>query len=118
MRQAQGRTVCPLAAVRESQCVRTPDQASVRGCDVGQKIQGRKRHLLVATLGLVLALHVTPASVQDREGAVSLLSACSFLDHWLACIWADSGYAGKLVAWVKALRPFVRRHLDIVRRSD
>ena len=35
-----------------------------------------------------------------------------------ACIWADSGYAGKLVAWVKALRPFGRRHLDIVRRRD
>ena len=65
--------------------------------DAGQKIQDRKRHLPVDTLGLVLAVHVPLASVQDREGALSLISGCSFLDHWLACIWADSDYAGKLV---------------------
>ena len=118
VRKAQGPTGSPSAAVLDSQSVRTPDQAGVRGYDAGQKIKGRKRHLLVDTLGLVLAVQVTPASVQDREGAVSLLSGCSFLYHWLACIWADRGYAGKRVAWVKALRPFGRLHLDIVRRSD
>ena len=110
--------MCPSAAVLDSQSVRTPDQAGVRGHDAGKKIQGRKRHLLVDTLGLRLAVQVTPASVQDRQGAVSLLPGCYFLDHWLACIWADSGDAGKLVTWVKALRPFGRLHLDIVRRSD
>ena len=118
VRQAEGHTASASAAVLESQSVRPPDQAGVRGYDAGKKINGRKRHLLVDTLGLVLAVQVTPASVQDRDGAVSLLSGCSFLDHWLACIWADSGYAGKLVAWVKALRPFGRLHLEIVRRSD
>ena len=117
LRRAEGRRGCPSAAVLDSQSVRTPDQAGERGYDAGKKIKGRKRHLLVDTLGLLLAVKVTPANVQDREGARTLLSACYFLYHWLACIWADSGYSGQLVAWVKALRPFGRLHLEIVRRG-
>ena len=117
VRRAEGRQACPSAAVLDSQSVRTPDQAGGRGYDAGKKIKGRKRHVLVDTLGLLLAVKVTPANVQDREGARTLLSACYFLYHWLACIWAESGYSGKLVPWVKALRPFGKLHLEIVRRN-
>ena len=117
VRRADGRAVCPSAAVLESQSVRTPDPAGERGYDAGKKIKGRKRHVLVDTLGLLLAVQVTPANVQDREGARTLLSAGYFLYRWLACIRADSGYSGQLVAWVKALRPSGRLHLEIVRRN-
>ena len=79
MRKAEGRTVWPSAAVLDSQSVRTPDQAGVRGYDAGKKIKGRKRHLLADTLGLGLAVQVTPASVQNSDGAASLLSGGYFL---------------------------------------
>jgi putative transposase len=97
LRRADGSVIWPTAAVLDSQSVRTPDTAGERGYDAGKKLKGRKRHLLVDTLGLVLAVKVTPANVQDRDGARTLLSACYFLYRWLACIWADSGYAGALV---------------------
>ncbi|MGH8605816.1 MAG: transposase, partial [Gammaproteobacteria bacterium] len=77
--------------------------------------RGQKDHRVA--LGLLLAVKVTPANVQDREGVRTLLLACYFLYHRLACIWADSGYGGKLVPWVKALRPSGKFHLEIVRRS-
>ena len=70
------------------------------------------------TLGLILGVKVTPASVQDRDGAVLLLASLYLLFGRLQIIWADGGYAGALVAWVKGLRPFGKLHLDIVRRSD
>ena len=61
---------------------------------------------------------MTSASVQDRDGAVTLLASLYLLFGMLQIIWADGGYAGALVAWVKGLRPFGKLHLDIVRRSD
>ena len=73
---------------------------------------------LVDTLGMILGVGVTSASVQDRDGAVTLLSSLYLLFGRLQIIWADSGSAGALVAWVKGLRPFGKLHLDIVRRSD
>lgn len=72
----------------------------VRGYDAGKKLNGRKHHILVDTLGLLLAVVVTAASVQDRDGARLMLS------HWpggckkLRKIWVDGGYAGALADWV------------------
>ena len=59
----------PTAAIIDSQSVRTASQAGVRGYDAGKKITGRKRHVLVDTQGNILALKVTTADVQDRDGA-------------------------------------------------
>ena len=67
---------------------------------------------------MILGVKVTPANVQDRDGAVLLLASLYLLFGRLQVIWADGGYAGALVAWVKGLRPFGKLHLDIVRRSD
>ena len=86
--------------------------------DAGKKIGGRKRHVLVDTLGLILGVRVTSAAVQDRDGAATLLSILYLLFAGRQIIWADGGYAGDLVAWVKGLRSCGRLHLDIVRRGD
>ena len=78
---------------------------------------GRKRHLLVDTLGLILLVCVHPANVQDRDGARLLLATLRARFGWLRCIWADGGYAGSLVDWVRRLRPSRGTRLEIVKRS-
>ena len=119
VRVAESRKPSPTAAILDSQSVKGAEQGGATiGYDAGKKIGGRKRHLLVDTLGMILGVCVTSASVQDRDGAVTLLSGLYLLFGRLQIIWADSGYAGALVEWVKGLRPFGKLHLDIVRRSD
>lgn len=118
VRQAEGRQPAPTAAILDSQTVKLGDQGGVRGYDAGKKMAGRKRHILVDVLGLLLGLYIGPADEQDRDGAKTLLGRVIYWYGRLTKIWADAGYAGTLVAWVKALRPRGRLHLDIVRRPD
>jgi putative transposase len=118
LRKTEGRNLAPTAAIIDSQSVKTPDQAGERGYDAGKKINGRKRHLAVDTLGLILAVVITSAAVQDRDAAKNLIQALVKLFGRLQIIWADGGYLGALVQWVKALRPWGKLHLEIVRRSD
>jgi putative transposase len=119
VRVAEGRKPSPTAAILDSQSVKGAEQGGESvGYDAGKKIGGRKRHVLVDTLGLLLGVGVTSAAVQDRDGAVDLLAKLYLFFGRLQIIWADGGYAGALVAWVKGLRPFGKLHLDIVRRSD
>ena len=72
------------------------------GYDAGKKIKGRKRHILTDTQGHLLGVTVTPASVQDRDGAKVV--CCVFCHQWqrLEVIFADGGYAGKLENFVQA----------------
>ena len=118
VRQADGRTPQPTAAVLDSQTVKMGDQGGSSGYDAGKKTKGRKRHILVDTLGLLLGVYVGAADQQDRDGAKTLLPRVLGWYSRLAKIWADGGYAGTLVEWVKALRPRGKLHLEIVRRSD
>lgn len=118
VRAANGRRPSPTAAILDSQTVKVGDQGGVRGYDAGKKTAGRKRHILVDVLGLLLGVSVGSADEPDRDGARTLLPRSIYRYGRLAKIWADAGYAGALVAWVKALRPRGRLHLDIVRRSD
>ena len=73
------------------------------GYDAGKKIKGRKRHVLTDTNGLLLGAVVTPASVQDRDGAKVLL--CLFCHRFLGLliIFADGGYSGKLETFVQSM---------------
>lgn len=105
----------PSAAIMDSQSVKTTETSGMRGYDAGKKVNGIKRHLLVDTLGLVLAVVVLTANIQDRDGARTLLAKVKGKLPRLKKIWADGGYAGTLVDWVKSVCGWV---LEIVRRSD
>ena len=86
------------------------------GYDGAKKLNGRKRHLLVDTLGLICKVHVTPADVGDRDGAAELLRRLDWrrfprLRHG----WADQGYRGPFVGWVKQRFGIT---LEVVQRRD
>lgn len=87
----------------------------MRGYDAGKKINGRKRHIVVDTLGLILVVVVHAASIQDRDGAKLALRQLFVGFGRLKLIWAEGGYAGQLVTWVAALR--CRWVLQIVKRN-
>ncbi|MFF0143443.1 transposase [Streptomyces sp. NPDC005227] len=103
LRHRDGRDREPSAAIVDSQSVRAAETvgADSRGWDAGKKVNGRKRHIAVDTLGLLLVVLVTTASVQDRDGARPLISRLRQLHPQITWMWADGGYAGKLVTWAK-----------------
>lgn len=84
-------------------------QPGERGYNAGKKIHGRKRHILVDTMGLILGVVVHRADIQDRDGAKLLLPTLLNFG-WVRKVFADSGYCGQLLDWVKALIP--RRGLN------
>jgi len=105
----------PSTAVMDGQTVKTTETPGVRGYGAGKKVNGRKRHLLVDTLGLVLMVIVHAANIQDRDGAKLLLERVQGRFPRLRLIWADGGYAGKLIDWVKTVFHWV---LEIVKCND
>ena len=109
----------PSAAILDSQSVKVSNHGGVRGFDAGKKIMGRKRHLLVDTLGLILAVVVHPANIQDRDGARLVLRKLEGAFGWLRLIWVDGGYAGVALAqWLKALLPRRGLRLEVVKRTE
>ena len=117
IRLAAGRKAAPTAAIIDSQSVKGSEMIgrARRGYDAGKKINGTKRHLAVDTIGLLLTVLVTAASVQDRDAAKPLLWNLRRAFPSVKLAWADGGYAGKLVTWAKT---WLRLRLQIVKRPD
>lgn len=117
VREQAGRDPEPSAGVIDSQSVKADAVvgADSRGFDGGKLINGRKRHAVVDTLGLLLAVMVTSADIGDRAAAQVLLARVATAHHRLALVWADGGCTGSLVGYGLTVLALV---LAIVKRSD
>jgi transposase len=102
VRVRSGRDPQPSAAIIDSQSVKTTVVGGPRGYDGGKKVNGRKRHLLVDTQGLVIRAVVHPADIADRDGAKLLLAPLQTHLPRLQHIWADSAYSGQVRAWIES----------------
>jgi len=117
VRKDQGKRSQPTAGMLDSQSVKSAGHGGPVGYDAGKRIRGRKRHLLVDTLGLVLGVVVTPADTTERDGAKAVLRRVLRWLIWLRLLWADGGYTGAAFAnWVKARRRTLA--VQVVKRSD
>jgi transposase len=117
VRRTCGKGSQPTAAILDSQSVKSAGHGGTVGYDAGKRIKGRKRHLLVDTLGLVLDVALTPADTTERAGAQKLLGRALPWFAKLRKLWVDGGYTGQTFAdWVKQLRP--KLEVEVVKRSD
>lgn len=102
VRLAVGKKPTPTAAIIDSQSIRSAEGGAERGYDAGKKITGRKRHLAVDTLGMILTVVVHAASFQDQDGARQVFKKLKEKFSRLKVIFGDSAYGRSgLPAWVK-----------------
>lgn len=100
----------------DSQSVKTTESGGISGYNAGKKIKGRKCHIVVDTLGLMVGLMVHAADIQDRDGASAVLKTILKRWPWLRHVFADGGYAGpKLKGALQKIAAFT---VQIVKRSD
>jgi putative transposase len=118
-RQSQGRLPEPSACCADSQSIKTATQGEDVGFDGYKKIKGRKRHILIDTLGLIVAVVVTAANMDDRQGLVMLLQRYFAAGVTrLRKIWVDGGYEAQwLWDWVYGLKKTHKIDLEVVEHT-
>ena len=101
VRHKDGRKKSPSMGIIDSQSVKTTEQGGPQGKDAHKKVNGRKRHLVVDTLGMVVAAVVHAAGIQDRDGAKLVLEKMVGRFPRLKKILADGIYNGGIAEWAK-----------------
>jgi len=115
-RRKAGRSACPSVVIMDGQSVKTTERGGVRGFDGHKRVKGRKRHILVDTLGLPIACRVEPANVSDRRAASLLLAGLGPLFPDIRTVIADAGHESRKLA--RQIRCDYGWKLQIVKRRQ
>ena len=117
VRTAAGKDCRLSAGILDRPSVKSDPHGGAVGYDAGKQLKGRKHHLLVDTLGLLLGVHVTPASTPEQADGLALLAGVLVWLKWFKRLWVDGGYAGKdFAAAARSHRP--KLVVEVVKRSD
>jgi transposase len=116
VREAEGKKAAPTVVIVDSQSVKTTEAGGAKGFDAGKKVEGRKRHIAVDTLGLPIKCQITTADIQDCDGLLPLLKAVSQKSPWVKLAFVDGGYAGDETQ--RAAYEASRIRLSVVKRTD
>jgi putative transposase len=116
VRRKAGRSACPSVVIMDGQSVKTTERGGVRGFDAHKRVKGRKRHILVDTLGLPIACRVEPANISDRRAASLLLGGLGPLFPAIRTVIADAGHESRKLA--RQIMRDVGWKLQIVKRRQ